>query len=221
MLCLNTEFGKVVVLTPRTRPVACEGLGVSPCWLSIKLDGQQVYGDRNVRVDEAMHVDGRRKERRLQKIFVLCQRQKRSVKVAVGQEDDCVLAHMGTKGEDAGYGCLSCRQNAIMVCTEATLDAGAIRKRDKSHDEVVGVWDRVYVDRGVAGRRIIGKGDNRGRTDLGFQQGESTMYPFMGPREVRGNAEGGERSGEDGSEGSGDQGWGGVNRSAIKSDDGS
>ena len=55
-LCFGTEFCKVEVLTLGAWPVAGEDAGVSACGLSIKLDGKRVDGDRDVRVEEALHV---------------------------------------------------------------------------------------------------------------------------------------------------------------------
>jgi len=82
-LGLCVEFCKVEVLSMGTQPVRHEDTWIRPCQLSIKLYAQQVDADRDVGVEEAMHVHCHRKQCCLRKIFVFFQRQQGVVEVAV------------------------------------------------------------------------------------------------------------------------------------------
>jgi len=56
-LRLSPEFRKVEIFSLWAWPIAGEDAWVCPRWLSIKLDGQGEDCDRDVGVEEAMHVD--------------------------------------------------------------------------------------------------------------------------------------------------------------------
>jgi len=71
MLGGSAQFGKIEVFAMRARPVRRKDSGVSPRWLSIKLDREGEDIDKNVGVEEAVHSQSASEQRGLGKVFVL------------------------------------------------------------------------------------------------------------------------------------------------------
>jgi len=105
-----------------------------------------VDGDGDVRVKEAVHIDCHREKHRLGKVLVLRKGQEGFMEVAVGYEDEGVLAWMGAKGKDTGNRSFKSSKCVVMAGAEATFDACAAREGEKGHDEVVRMGDGIDVD---------------------------------------------------------------------------
>jgi len=94
---------------------------------------------------EAMHVDHGGKKRGLREIFMLCEGQEGAVEVAVRQEYEHVVASMRAERKDACNGGFCGSKDVVMARTKPMLNAGTIKEREESHDEVIGVGNRVDV----------------------------------------------------------------------------
>jgi len=105
-----------------------------------------VNGDRDVRVEEAVHPDGGRECVGLGKVFMLSKRQEWAVEVAVRHKDDGVLAWVRAQGEDASNCSFSGSDCAIMAGAEATFNALAIREGEEGGYKVVRMRDGEDVD---------------------------------------------------------------------------
>ena len=123
VLGFGVQLGKIEVLATRTRPIGHKDLGVHPCQLSIKLDGEGEDIDKDVWVEEAMHPQCTCKQRGLGKVLMLRQGEEGLVEVAIRQENSGVFAQMGSKGEDPCNGSKSGGKSAVMACAEPAFDA--------------------------------------------------------------------------------------------------
>jgi len=85
-----------------------------------------VDGDRDVRVEEALHVKGPGEQGGLREVFVLHQRQERAVEVPVGDKNDDVSPQMRTKQEDACNSSISGSECAVVASAKAAFDTLAI-----------------------------------------------------------------------------------------------
>jgi len=138
-LCFSSQLGKVEVFSAGAQPVAGEDSGVGACGLSIKLDGQRVDGDGNVRMEEALHAKCPCKQGSLGEIFVLRQGQEGVVKVPIWNENENVLAWVGSKREDTCNSSFCSSKCAIMASAKTALDACAIGEGEEGDNEVVRV----------------------------------------------------------------------------------
>jgi len=71
-LGFGLQLSEIEVLSAWAQPIAGEDTGVGACGLSIKLDGQRMDSDGDVRVEEALHAERPCKQGRLGEILVLC-----------------------------------------------------------------------------------------------------------------------------------------------------
>jgi len=131
-LSLSPQFGEVEVLAMGSQPVAGENAGVGMYRLSIKLNGQRVDGDGDIRMEKTLHVKCARKQCGLREVLMFCEGQERTIEVAVRDEDDGVATWVGPKGKDASYGSLCGSKCAIMVGVESLFDADTISQEDHS-----------------------------------------------------------------------------------------
>ena len=195
-LCLSAEFSKVEVFSLWTQPVARKNTGVGVCGLSIKLDSQWVDGDGDIGVEETLHAKRAREQGGLGKVFVFGQREEWAVEVPVRDEDDCVVTGVRPERQNACNGSLGCHKGAVVTGTESLFDAGAIHKGEEGYNEMIRMWDGVYVDGVMLCRGVVGKVDDGGCPCRGNWEGEGVEDSGMGPGETRQDAEHRKRGGE-------------------------
>ena len=93
-----------------------------------------------------------------------------------------------------------------MTGTEAAFNARAISKGKEGGNEVIGVGDRVDVDRIMIHRGLVSKVNDGRRTSRRGQGVEGGEDSGVGPCETCGDAEDGEGGRQEGDEWSGDGG---------------
>jgi len=109
---------------------------------------------------------------------VLRKGEERAVEVLVRNENDGMLARVGSKREDARDGRFCCCEGAIMTSAETAFNARAVSEGEESEDKVIGMRDGEDMDRVVIVRGLVGKVNNG-----------------VGPRRRSRDVEGGENSG--------------------------
>jgi len=172
-------------------------------WSDRDIDGQRVDGDGNLRVEEALHAQRPCEQGSLGEIFVLRQGQEGAVEVLVWNENEDMLAWVGSKREDARNGSFCGSKCAIMASAKTVFDACAIGEGEEGNDEMVRVWDWVYVDGVVVCRGLVCKVNDGCSMSRYCWGAEGIEYSGVRPCETCCDAEDREGGGEEGGE------WGG------------
>jgi len=109
-----------------------------------------------------------------------------------------VLAQVRAKRQNSHNSSLCGCKDTIMAGVESLSSTQTIDECKERHDEVIGVWDRIDIYRGVGGQGEVGNIKDCLSVSWCSWEKEGAEDSWVGPCEIHGDAESGEGGREEG-----------------------